>query len=302
MDADDLEEMSVNDKIDLIRATIRPADVVEMAEIPVVAGKIPSPWNPDDHTPSCHIYEDHFHDYSTGRGGDVIDLYRAYTGKSLGRAVRDLLTAGQSMDADPDRVRRVERAAALNLLPEFRAELADGAVPVLGGVDSEYLASLAKWGMVKPQRDRLLIPHYRHDSLPGIKIRYAAGHKGSWPGSQYLGLYSVSTALTDCCIIMEGESDCWALDAYARRTGHKIDVYALPSGAGTWRDNWLTDLDEYDKILTCFDNDHAGKQATDKVGRAIGAGRHVEFPVPTLLNDAREALSKGWEPSLRRYC
>ena len=130
-----------------------------------------------------------------------------------------------------------------------------------------------------------------------MKVRHLDGGKSAYPGSQFghslywPGAYHPLTLST--VVITEGESDCWALlqqpTAWA--------VCALPSGAGLWRDDWLTQLETYETIYTAFDNDRAGEQATERVRRAVGWGRWKELKVPTLYNDVREAIAAGWKPS-----
>lgn len=298
----DVTDMDLQEKIDLIRSSLTPLDLADMFELEVHRDKIISPFNTAERTPSCHLYEDGWFDYGTGKHGDVIDLYRALTGHGLGRAVNRLLEGAQRMDADPDRV--VRKPVELpDLTEQWDAEesgdwFIDDWLPRLSGVAEDELVALHENDMVKFQGGQLLIAHYHeHGIVRGIKIRSATGAKSAVPGSTFAcGLYGTWHAVTPppVAVIAEGESDCWALAGFSR----EADVYALPSGAGLWKDAWLEQLSGYDTIYTAFDNDRAGRNATEKVRKAIGWGRWRELTVPSLFNDCREAMAAGWEPKL----
>ena len=81
-------------------------------------------------------------------------------------------------------------------------------------------------------------------------------------------------------------------------TGVPADVFGLPSGAGTWKDHWLTDLAVYQRVLVAMDNDQAGRNARDRLISKIGWGRSSELPVPPLYPDVRAAVEAGWRPTV----
>ncbi len=301
MDAEDLEQMSLAEKLEHIKTRVSPLDVAEMAGCEVDGDKIRSPYNESDATPSCHLYPDHFWDFSTGRGGDVIDLYMAFTESSWGQAVNRLMKGVQALDADPDRVRRVPKPEPVDFFQAFTEVRSEDYTHVISGLAGWYLPQLVTLGQLKTTKHHLVIPHWVGSKIPAVKLRTNNGSKSCWPGSQFLSLYGPRvSSYAMSAIIMEGESDCWAMDAHLNPPGSDINiaVFALPSGAGLWRNEWLDALAGYKKIGVCFDNDHAGKAALYKVTHAIGWGRAVEITVPTLINDAREALSRGWEPNV----
>lgn len=300
--SDDPTEMTLMDKVAFIKTTVTTFDLVDMLELEVVDGKIHSPYNEADHTPSCHLYDDHFYDFSTGNGGDVIDLMMKLSGCSWGTAVNKLAKGAQYIDAEVGRVVRPPVVEA-DLWDEWK-ELSDGYQPGLyiPGVPPDLILDLWESDQLMVQMEgvngTVFIPHWHDGAVRGIKIRGADGRKTAVPGSQFgHGLYQPFSRWPHAtrAVITEGESDCWAMEAVL---DGQAWVCALPSGAGLWRDDWLKDLEQFEKIYTCFDNDEAGRRATEKVRRSIGWGRWNELKVPQLYNDAREAIVAGWKPSL----
>jgi hypothetical protein len=306
---DDWEDLELDEKIALVRGAYTPRDVCEQFELTIVGDKIRSPFNEADETPSCHLYEDGWFDYSTGKWGDVIDLVVHLSGRKPGQVLRQLAAGIQSMELDPDRVKRAEKKIAdlTALFYDLEAPMLDSGgcagrwAMKLPGVSVTHLRLLFMEDRLAVDRqDSLLIPHWHNGIVTGIKIRHTDGRKTSVSGSSFAaGLYETLAYRWDQvavpAVIVEGESDCWALERQLMNVAH---VYALPSGAGLWRDDWLAQLVPYDTIYTAFDNDQAGQKATEKVRSAIGWGRWKELRVPQLYNDVREALCAGWEPKL----
>lgn len=299
---------TVDEKISYVKDRITPKDLCEQFEIEIDHDKIASPWNPDERTASCHLYEDHFFDYSTGKGGDIIDLAVALTGKTWAAALNMLAKGAQAGDLEPT-VRRTGRPVEVpNLMPRWAEVVAQCSASeaepwTLDGVSSEALVSLYARRLLRNDRENLYIPHQWEGKVHGIKIRDRFGRKTAVPGSQFgAHLYwaymavplVIPTPMT--IVITEGESDAWAL---LDKFGPGVSIAALPSGAGTWRSEWLIELADYGTVVTAFDNDAAGKAATDKVALAVGYGRHRTLIVPQLFNDVREAVIGGWTPSLK---
>lgn len=290
--------MDLMGKVEYLKTSVSPADVADMFGFEVAGGKILSPFHPDERTPSCHLYEDHWFDYASGNGGDVIDLAIRLSGKPWGVVINMLGTGAEASDFEPGRVRKAAKAEPVDLTEAYNG-MAMPRTPVdalafpLAGVNTGDLSDRV-WSF--DSMGNVLIPHRSEVGIHGIKIRYRDGGKGAVPGSQFgHALYApFSGCAHNTAVLTEGESDCWAL----WQTGIFAEVMALPSGAGLWRDAWLEQLARYEKVYTAFDNDRAGKEATEKVRRAVGWGRWKELPVPQLYNDVREAITAGWNPKL----
>lgn len=305
---DHFDELEFVEKVALVRGAYTPRDLCEQFEIEVIGDKVRSPFNEFDQTPSCHLYEDGWFDYSTGKWGDVIDLAAHLSGRKAGTVMRQLAVGIQSMELDPDRVQRATKQVS-DLTELFRdlTVRTDGEAgrwaARISGVGDRYLGELFHDYLAEDAGGNLLIPHWHDGRVLGIKVRSTSGGKTSVSGSSYTaGLYTMSGSSYTAAVIVEGESDSWALDSYlrdrSRAAGAAWDVYALPSGAGLWRDDWLAQLERYETVYTAFDNDRAGENATVKVRSSIGWGRWKGLVVPTLYNDVREALHAGWKPNL----
>lgn len=78
---------------DEIKRTVTMDQVLQICNINPPKGnsrKINSPFNPGDRTPSCHIYDYDWYDYSTGQGGDQITFVQEYMGISYTQALQVL--------------------------------------------------------------------------------------------------------------------------------------------------------------------------------------------------------------------
>jgi DNA primase (bacterial type) len=111
-------------------------------------------------------------------------------------------------------------------------------------------------------------------------IRWAFGKPWLWRGA-YLTIPSRTKIL-----LCEGESDVIALlDAGAEDDSARLCI-AIPS-ASTFSDGWASLFDGKDVTL-CFDGDHAGSAAADRVGNV-------------LSSHARTVEMLDWE-GIRRAC
>lgn len=297
-----------DERVEYIKSRVGCIDLPERYVDGVVAvrDKIRSPWNPDERTPSLHLYVDHWYDYSTGVHGDVIELYMKLTGTSFGSAVFRLCQAAQRVDADPDYVRREpvelpDLTCTFRALPELSVEHAARWSLRLPPVTVDTLVEMSWSDRVRGDGSTLYIAHWHDGVVRGVKVRSVSAGKSALPGSTFaVGLYGIRepgwwpAGPPADVVMVEGESDLWAL----QQAQPSWAVCALPGGAGTWRDSWLDALSVYGTVWTAFDNDPAGRRATERVRSVVGWGRWRELVVPSLFGDVREALAAGWVPHL----
>lgn len=275
-----------------IKERVSCLDVADLLELDVRFDGKTYCWHGEEQTPSLHLYDDHWWCYRCGRGGDIIDMVIQLTDTTWVDAVRTLEKG--ALRADPDRVvKRTEASEAdpdallawidANRAPwDLRHDLLCARRGYPADVVRLYTYPLNDGGLAIPHTT----PH-----LTGIKVLHPDGSRTSVPGSKYHGLYVAQWRGTAQAVLCEGESDSWmmakALD---------IDVYALPSGAGSIRPEWRDVLEPYSVVHVCMDNDRPGQEARDKLMRVIGWERAVVMAVPQLYKDAREAITAGWEP------
>lgn len=266
--------------------------------------KVHSLFNPEDNTPSMHVYDDSIFDFSTGTYADVISLIQRIKHCSFWSAIELLEEEADELKLDAVvRVKEEPKPFAVPAIHWTREPLA----PAPAGVSWnmwKWLHSTHAIGYRPTFTDvDVAVPHYWYfpeshsvRDIVGVKYRLASGAKISEPGSCFThGLYSVQCRACPSAVIVEGESDCWAM---AGVDSIYADVYALPSGASTWRNEWLEQLTSYGRVFLCLDNDRAGKAARDKIHRAT-KWQFKDLYVPIPYGDAREAIAAGWVPSLR---
>lgn len=300
-DPDEWRALDLEDKIAYLKATVSVHDVLSLFGIePNSQGKIISPWNPEERTPSCHCWEDHVYCFSTGKGGDIFDVVMAITGETeitravwsiKNRAVRAGLEYGQVEQRKPRQVH------------DFTAQLEGAGAPLVRLRLGDFTYDVSDCGLRQDPEGNVLVPHRRDGVTYAVKVRYRSGGKGAWAGSVPTAhLYAPSGAIDPnpelVAVLCEGESDCWAMADALRRSGQRAQVLGLPSGAAAWKDHWLDELRVYRKVYVCMDNDRAGRQAADKIVRKIGWAKATELRVPQLRSDVREAVETGWIPDL----
>lgn len=291
---------------ELARSLITAFEAAELLGFePDGQNRICSPAQPDHHRNNLALYEGDggAHDFFTGEGGDVIWFVQYMTGKTFSQALTAIIHKALKAGREPGDVEKQSVRQVMDFTEALEKEIGDKYFRVYETINNPWedlnhpRNCLWDW-----MPDTLLIPHQDQDGVYGVKVRHSNGRKEAWPGSQFTKrLYDPRGWPTwahvppgDSCVVAEGESDCWALDSALVSTV----VYALPSGASCWKDHWLKDLEPFDKVWLCMDNDAAGKAARDKLARKIGHLRVEHLRVPDLFNDAREAIQAGWRPEL----
>lgn len=242
-------------------------------------GKIRSLTNPNDRTPSLHIYDDHWYDYSTGEGGDQISFVMLALGMSYRDALQFLSRGVPTTMNGRERFANDMPFEPADLTSKWENRLPPD--PTAHAMWSDLVCE--KWPYLTLDdvlacgadivEDELWIPHWVPDRgkwyVRGIKIRRLPdASKLSVKGSTYtVGLYRPQVTRQQAegrkphAVVCEGESDAWVLaKMWADRP---VDVYALPSGAATLKDRFIDELYGYTSIGVAFDDDEVGAAATD---------------------------------------
>lgn len=266
---------------DHVKATVTMYQALDLLgmEPPDRSHKIASLDNPGERTPSLHIYDDHWFDYSTGQGGDVISFVMA--ARNIGFRDALQLLSGRTL---PGQVSRnpspppkppplpdltlcfIKELAVAD--PHPAEELVATRWPYL---TLEFLLDhgikAAERGLWAPHRDAT-------GKVRGIKIRnYRNGAKHAVAGSRFTTrLYRVRTAPSaPVAVIVEGESDTWCVQKWLDDNHLSADaaVFGLPAGAGTWHRAWEPDLGDR-HVVIAFDGDDAGQTAAGKLTDILG--------------------------------
>jgi hypothetical protein len=292
--------------VEQVRSAVSVPMALELLDMaPDRTGRVPC-WHDgvgEHQTPSVQIDDDFWYCHRCGLGGDVIRLLQDTQGWSFGKVMAKLSDYVKANEIELDQVtQRVGRGLGKEL-HDFTAEYMQRStsvnwelwLPRLKGVMSVWPNALG----VRQDKDsgELLIPHWEitGHQIVGVKVRHHNSLKTAWPNSVFTTcLYGRQTPGAETVVIVEGESDCWAMMSWAGRA----DVLALPSGVQTIKDDWLPQLEQYKAIYLCFDNDRAGKQGREKAWRTFGWDRCIDLFVPSLYNDVREAVEHGWQPRI----
>lgn len=100
------------------------------------------------------------------------------------------------------------------------------------------------------------------------------------------GSHNLTADKTAPVIVTEGEFDVLAMDTY----GFEVNVVSGTGGAGTWKDEWLDELEPYEDIVGLYDADEKGSEGWTEAVKKLGTIRCRRAILP--CKDANEALQK----------
>lgn len=304
---------------DHLKHSVSMRRVLEMLnmEPPNRDGKIRSIVNTADKTPSLHIYEDHWYDFSTGQYGDQIEFIKIVKECSYGEALQIL-----SGERNPGKFRRrkvdtqVSKIEDLTQQFESEPEGSELAIQRAAGFVAakwEYLTveDIIEFG-VKVSETELWIPHRDKEGVVrGIKIRdITSGAKYAVTGSRFTNqLYRIDThSQAHIALLAEGESDLWCLVKWLNHSPYKslVQGFALPSGAAAWNDEFKKELLDFDTVILMLDDDQAGTAASEKIINELGHERTGKLIAPggrvaEAIDDADQWLGKVLDWCLHQF-
>jgi twinkle protein len=241
-------------------------------------------------------------DFAGNEKGDLLDLWAACRQKTLGEAIKEAkeflgVRSPYISDIKPKAYSKPKKPAGVSSLKP--------ADPVREYLENERKlapASLEAY-KVASQGSKIVFPYIGADGqLANIKYldtkrdengkKIISTEKGCAPalfGWQALSSGSRVVAIT------EGELDAITLYQYG------IEALSVPFGAGTgnkldWIDYEWDNLERFDTIYLCYDNDDAGQASIKEVAQRLGIHRCriVTFP----KKDANECLQAGIDEGL----
>lgn len=286
---------------DHIKATLTMGDVLRilgMGDVPATK-KIRSLSNPAERTPSLHVYDHDWFDFSTGEGGDQIAFVQKATGASYINAL-EILARGTSLAIRPRQKVSDMPFEPADFTARFEAEpeepeyfvawerLIAEKWPVLDLSDVRYFRA-----KVVANGD-LWIPHYHEGVVHGIKRRHLPrADKTAVKGSTFtVGLYNPMPDRGPIhhqhALIVEGESDAWVMAKMLM--SRDVLVLALPSGAGALKDRFIDQLKSFETVGIAFDDDEPGNRAAAWFYERRPQVYRVEVPGGRVA----EAAAAGW--------
>lgn len=309
--------MNDHDRMKEAALRVPMVDVIDMCGLGPVnrQKKIPSIYQ-EERTPSLHVYEYDFFDFSTGQGGNQIRFVMDYFSCSYMKALQ-FLARGEArwgMDTHKPKPAPKKRTPAdLTRIWEEQPLMDDNWKDRAMEVIREkwptiHLGDLVYQFGSKVVHGAIWTPHYNSDRtlVRGIKSRsLISGKKTAVPGSQFThhlyychGPFSPTPAAS---IIVEGESDCWVMSKLLK--GEHVQVFGLPSGANVWNNAWIEEL-VGDTVYLALDNDDAGQAATEKIASKLidedqnGGDRFKVKVLEVPGGRVAEAAAAGWKPVL----
>lgn len=228
-------------------------------------------------------------DFADGQGGDLLDLWAAVKGQSIGEALGDAcdyLGVKRQEFTGPAKRQATVRA------PKGSGKAADDVavmrwLTVLRRLSADAVTAYR----VGAKDGAAVFPAFTPDgdSLQYLKYRAISGKK-FWSqegGQPCLFGWQAIPALDRSVVICEGELDALAWHTYG------IPALSPTNGAGNcqWIDAEFDRLARFDTIYLSFDMDEAGQKAVPEIVERLGADRCRVVELPE--KDANECLIQG---------
>lgn len=224
-------------------------------------------------------------DFSAGTSGDLLDLWMAVRGCGLAEAMQQ---AAQLIGVQ---IREPEKKTYPK--PKKPEGLTTKASPVMTWLaDTRKLSgeAIKAYSVVSKGDSHVMFPHLRDGQLCNFKLRNIADKKDMRVAGgceQMLFGWQAIDPHARSVVICEGELDAMSLWQY----GHP--ALSVFSGAGNfaWLDNEFPNLERFDDIYLCFDNDEAGRAGCATLIERLGRDRCLVVTLPR--KDANECLIDG---------
>lgn len=239
-------------------------------------------------------------DFSTGEGGDLIDLWQQVKSISLPDAIKEVKNYLGVKDDDSS-IRQKKK----EFKKPDRSKLRKGDLHIeylkTRGLTEETIraykiAQCVVWDGQK-EINGMAFPYIRDDEclfIKSIGIERNNGKKviGASKDAEpcLFGWHMMAKDSRDL-VITEGEIDCMSLNQIG------LDcVLSVPFGGGTgnkqqWIDYEYHRLDRFENIYICMDNDDAGQKAAQEIAQRLGIERCYLVKLP--YKDANECMING---------
>jgi DNA primase len=266
------------------------ATVQRLTGQPIIRHKIRAPWRSDS-DPSVHIYDDgHWHDFGSGRGGDVLDFVGFYLkGEAYNSTAHlfDVIDFLGSLE-----IRQIPRPVAQAVrAPDAKKALSISLEEILRWHEAAFDTGRSEYwhsrGLTEATMRnfylgwdgrRYTIPHLYRLIPFGVKRRQSEIEDG-FP-DKYLavkgsrgGLFNTDSMIgAEIVVICEGE-----IDAMLVWQAGFASV-STTVGAGTFKADWVRHFQQARKLYILYDNDRAGEEGAAKVRSLLRRAQIVRLP------------------------
>jgi twinkle protein len=230
-------------------------------------------------------------DFASGESGDLLDLWAAVKGQSIGEAVADAksyLGIRDTMPTKPARAYAVP-AKPKTALPTKTLEWLSSR-----GLTAETVEAFKVREVSRQGQPWALFPYLRDGVYVNGKYRNPEDKKGMQQEKDaepcLFGWHLIDPKARSV-VICEGEVDAM--------TVHQAGLPALSVNAGAGNHQWIENdwqrLERFSEILVCFDNDEAGDKGAAEVINRLGLERCKRMRVGA--KDANQWLQDGATPA-----
>lgn len=227
-------------------------------------------------------------DFAADIGGDLLDLWAATRGQSIGEAMADAKAYLGVRDEMPRRQEVTYRRPAK---PQCRTARSKVREWLMGrGLTEQTIEDFKIGEQTKDGKDIAVFPYLRDGELVNAKYRDIAEKKGmrQEAGAEpcLFGWHLIDPRARSVAIT-EGEIDAMTL--------HQAGIPALSVNAGAGNHQWIENdwerLERFSEVFVCFDDDEPGRKGCAEVMQRLGIDRCK--PVKFGAKDANQWLMDG---------
>lgn len=270
--------------------------------------KIRSIWNPTERTPSMCIYVDKqkqcymYKDFSTGKGGNKINLLRDMFDLNYSEAVERLIN-------DYNHYVKKHGTAKLEFKPQSKWEIEFVKTRPWNQSDAQYwlqfrigssmlneynVRPIDYYNLVKEEDGKIQKKTIRGKHMYGYYNKHNEVFKIYQPFRDQFKFYKVGSYIQGIdqlkynqpyLVICSSLKDAMCLKGF----GYNLEVIAPDSENTMIKPYIIENLKEkYEKIITLFDNDEAGKKAIDAYAKAYD----INGTALTICKDISDAIKE----------
>jgi twinkle protein len=229
-------------------------------------------------------------DFASGQSGDLLDLWAAVRGQSIGEALSDAKAYLGIRDTMPEKPARAYAVPAKpkTALPTKTLDWLSSRGLTTATIEAFKVREVSRNG-----QPWALFPYLRDGVYVNGKYRNPEDKKGMQQekdAEPCLFGWHLIDPKARTVTICEGEIDAMTL--------HQVGIPALSVNAGAGNHQWIENdwqrLERFSEILVCFDNDDAGDKGATEVINRLGLERCKRMRVGA--KDANEWLMAGAKP------